>query len=257
VSIYYYVVEWDSDKLKWEDFRGQVLGPTDPATAPAESLRGLIFAKWKELDLKSEPNTGDNGVHASASPFEALAERVNWLGTSVDKDPFGKLLLRAGVPLGTVKDWCKDPRVTFGVPPMQITQGVFDTLEDLDSDWCLAQCQMIGLGEKKEPKKSDSEEIAKLKKQLEAFEPLQKAVMAIQAYVPTPMPKAPKGEAESKKGKEEAAKPKEEGKGGKKGKKQEEEKPPVREKRQEGGKGGKGGDASSSKGKGKGKGKGK
>ena len=27
----------------------------------------------------AKPNTGDNGVHASASPFEALAERMNWV----------------------------------------------------------------------------------------------------------------------------------------------------------------------------------
>jgi hypothetical protein len=73
VSIYYYIVEWESSKLSWEDFRGSVLGPTDPATASAKSCRGAILANWKELGLTSEPNTGDNGVHASASPFEAFA----------------------------------------------------------------------------------------------------------------------------------------------------------------------------------------
>jgi hypothetical protein len=31
------------------------------------------------LGLQYCPNVGDNGVHASASPFEALAERMNWL----------------------------------------------------------------------------------------------------------------------------------------------------------------------------------
>jgi len=51
-SVYYYVVEWDAAKLPWADFRGKVLGPTDPASAPADSLRGMILAKWKELDLK-------------------------------------------------------------------------------------------------------------------------------------------------------------------------------------------------------------
>merc|ERR1712232_185429 len=30
VSIYYYVVEWSPDDLAWADFRGKVLGPTDP-----------------------------------------------------------------------------------------------------------------------------------------------------------------------------------------------------------------------------------
>merc|ERR1711998_629379 len=33
LSIYYYVVEWDTDKLAWGDFRGKVLGPTDPVEA--------------------------------------------------------------------------------------------------------------------------------------------------------------------------------------------------------------------------------
>ena len=77
--IYHYVVEWDSSAVSWADFRGKVLGPTDPAEAPAGSLRGMIMGRWQELGLKSEPNVGDNGVHASASPFEALAERLNWL----------------------------------------------------------------------------------------------------------------------------------------------------------------------------------
>jgi len=39
-SIYYYVVEWESAKLPWADFRGKILGPTDPADAPSDSLRG-------------------------------------------------------------------------------------------------------------------------------------------------------------------------------------------------------------------------
>ena len=29
--------------MKWEDFRGKFLGPTDPAQAPAGSLRNLIY----------------------------------------------------------------------------------------------------------------------------------------------------------------------------------------------------------------------
>ena len=38
------------------------------------------LSRYKALGLTSKPNTGDNGVHASASPFEAMAERANWLG---------------------------------------------------------------------------------------------------------------------------------------------------------------------------------
>lgn len=78
-SIHYYVVEFDAEFLSWSDFRGKVLGPTDPKAAPSDSLRGKLFAQWQELGLAYEPNVGDNGVHASASPFEGLAERMNWL----------------------------------------------------------------------------------------------------------------------------------------------------------------------------------
>jgi len=41
-KISYYVVEWDENDLSWENFRGKALGPTDPADAPADSLRGMI-----------------------------------------------------------------------------------------------------------------------------------------------------------------------------------------------------------------------
>merc|ERR1712110_780137 len=85
-SIRYYTVEWDPSKLSWEDFRGKVLGPTDPKDAPKDSLRGEILADWESLGLSAEPNVGDNGVHASASPFEALAERLNWVGVKLEDD---------------------------------------------------------------------------------------------------------------------------------------------------------------------------
>mmetsp|Transcript_7975 Transcript_7975/g.26503 ORF Transcript_7975/g.26503 Transcript_7975/m.26503 type:complete len:334 (-) Transcript_7975:60-1061(-) len=139
--IEYFLVQWDSSKLSWEDFRGKVLGPTDPADAPADSIRGAIYSKWQSLGLKSQPNTGDNGVHASASPFEALAERMNWLGVSAEQDNFGKALISAGVSVDTIKAWSVDPQVTYG--PAPITTSLFDSLEDTDSAYCLALCTMI------------------------------------------------------------------------------------------------------------------
>lgn len=60
-----------------------VLGPTDPTAAPEGSLRNMILKDWEALGLAYEPNTGDNCVHASASPFEGLAERMNWLKADV------------------------------------------------------------------------------------------------------------------------------------------------------------------------------
>jgi len=144
VSIHYYVVEWDSADCSWEKFRAEVLGPTDPADAPASSLRGRIYREYKQLGLASQPNVGDNGIHASASPFEALAERMNWLGASLRDDSFGRLLLDAGISEKTINEWSVDPQVTYG--PIPIKKSLFDSLEDLDTDECLARCTMLNVG---------------------------------------------------------------------------------------------------------------
>lgn len=68
-------------------------------------------------------------MHASASPLEALAERANWLGASVEKDAFGRALLAAGLSQATVESWFSDPQVTVDGKK----QSLFDTLEDQDS----------------------------------------------------------------------------------------------------------------------------
>merc|ERR1719436_2105405 len=112
-SIHWFTVEWNSDDLSWEDFRGKVLGPTDPSTAPADSVRGTVYANWESLGLSAQPDTGDNGVHASASPFEGLSERLNWLGADLASDPFGSQLLSAGIPASTIKAWGVDPQVAI------------------------------------------------------------------------------------------------------------------------------------------------
>lgn len=135
-SIYFYTVEFDPATMPWSDFRGKVLGPTNPADAPADSLRGLIMKDWESLGLKAEPDTGNNGVHASASPFEGLAERMNWLGKECKSDPFGAALLEAGVPQDTINAWSIDPQVAgFG--------SLFDSMEDLDAPACIAKAKEI------------------------------------------------------------------------------------------------------------------
>merc|ERR1719199_803709 len=111
--IYYFETEFPSATLSWGDFRGKVLGGTDPKTAEAGSLRNTIYQDWTSLGLSSVPNTGDNGVHASASPFEALSERSNWLKTPISEDFYGRGLLAAGIPEATIAHWCNDPQVTF------------------------------------------------------------------------------------------------------------------------------------------------
>lgn len=135
-SIHCYVVEWNPKKLTWASFRNDILGPTDPAEAPEGSLRRTILEKFRELGLEAEPNKGDNGVHASASPFEGLAEKMNWLGKSINEDSFGKAMIESGIPIETIKAWSVDPRITI----VDGSKGsVFDALEDLDADACLAK----------------------------------------------------------------------------------------------------------------------
>lgn len=135
-TLHYYVVEFDPAKLSWAKFRGEVLGPTDPANAPADSLRGTLHSDWEKLGLEAAPNTTDNGVHASASPFEGLAERMNWLGRAAKDDIFGKKLLKAGVSEAMIKAWSVDPQVNLGDGKKG---SIFDQLEDLDVEPCAAK----------------------------------------------------------------------------------------------------------------------
>lgn len=143
-KIQWYTVSWPSDALSWDDFRGSVLGATDPSEAPKGSIRRSILDEYKKLGLASKPNTGDNGVHASASPFEALAERNNWLGKNVAEDSYGKGLIAAGVPLEVISKWSGDSQVSVeGETKEGNTMSVFDALEDLDADTVLAKVSKI------------------------------------------------------------------------------------------------------------------
>jgi len=133
-SIHCYEVQWSPKSLSWGDFRGKLLGPTDPSDGPEGSIRKSILDSWEDLGLTSVPNKGDNGVHASASPFEGLAEKSNWLGASISEDTFGAALIAAGLSEDTIKEWSVDPRVT---QPDGSMGSVFDSLEDMDAAECL------------------------------------------------------------------------------------------------------------------------
>jgi hypothetical protein len=114
---------------------GYIHSPTNPAEAPKGSIRRTIFDRYKKLGLKSVPNTSDNGVHASASPFEGLAEKSNWLGKKVDEDSFGKALLDVGLSKSKVTAWFKDPQIK--IDDSSASGSVFDALEDMDVEDCL------------------------------------------------------------------------------------------------------------------------
>jgi len=140
-SIRYFTVEWDEEKLSWEDFRGKVLGPTDPNDAPKDSLRGEILANWRELGLASQPNVGDNGMHASASPFEAMSERMNWLEKRCDQDSFCTAMKGAGFKEATINAWAVDPQVKINADGKK--GSLFDSVEDLDAKACLEKLKQL------------------------------------------------------------------------------------------------------------------
>lgn len=113
---------------------GSFYRPTDPSIAKEGSIRRTIFETYQRLGLTSIPNKSDNGVHASASPFEGLAEKCNWLGVEPQDDPFGKALLEAGIQSQRIAEWFKDPQVQT----TDSSKGsLFDTLEDMNVDECL------------------------------------------------------------------------------------------------------------------------
>jgi nucleoside diphosphate kinase len=139
-KIQWFDVEWDSKDNSWADFRGKVLGATDPVDAASGSLRRLIYEQWQTLGLNEEPNVGLNGVHASASPFEALAERMNWLSATIADDSFGSAAVAGGVSEAKIIEWTKDPQVALKSGGKG---SLFDQLEDQSVDECLATMQSL------------------------------------------------------------------------------------------------------------------
>eukprot|EP00492_Amphilonche_elongata_P005517 TRINITY_DN822_c0_g1_i1.p1 TRINITY_DN822_c0_g1~~TRINITY_DN822_c0_g1_i1.p1 ORF type:complete len:180 (+),score=44.23 TRINITY_DN822_c0_g1_i1:509-1048(+) len=138
-----YSVSWDQNDLSWEDFRQKILGPTDPSTAPADSIRGTIYRDWEKLGLEKQPNTGDNGVHASASPFEGLAEHMNWLKKEAKDCAFGQLMLKCGFSEQQIKDWGVDPQVQIDTKGAK--GSCFDALEDMNSFDCIMKAVELKL----------------------------------------------------------------------------------------------------------------
>lgn len=142
-SVHCFDIEWDGAVLSWQDFRGKVLGPTDPAAAPPGSLRRIIFDTYQDLGLSDVPNKGDNGVHGSASPLEGLGEKMNWLQRPIHKDSFGQALLAEGIPADLIKQWTLDPQVKLTQDDGSTRGSIFDALEGLDAPACLAKLKAL------------------------------------------------------------------------------------------------------------------
>lgn len=63
--------------MAWRDFHETVVGDEHPAAALEESIRGYLYDRAGVLEMLIDPV--DNILHASASPLDALAEKMTWL----------------------------------------------------------------------------------------------------------------------------------------------------------------------------------
>lgn len=134
-SVHYYCVEWDNVVSSWKDFRKKIVGSDDPSCAHPESLRATIYSDWKELGLAAPLDMASNGIHCSASAFEALVEISEWLKLSVENDRFGDELIRSGVSRDMLVDWMSNISVK-GKP-------VFDHMEDKGSRECVDTAKQL------------------------------------------------------------------------------------------------------------------
>ncbi len=112
-AIHWMVVQFDAEALPWQQFRADVIGTTNPASANPDSIRGMAHARADQLGIKVGYRA--NVIHASASPFEALVEQLCWIEHfKLTDDPLGSILADAGISPATVLAWRNtNPRVTF------------------------------------------------------------------------------------------------------------------------------------------------
>ncbi|CCW66893.1 unnamed protein product [Phytomonas sp. Hart1] len=136
-----YIISWPESVLSWSSFRKDVIGCTDPSKASPNSLRGMIYQDWKDLGLARRPSSTENGVHASASPLEAMIEQHLWLGTPLGQCGCSAFMLkRLGLSPAAWLSWALNPRVHIDGSPRRV--HIFDLLENKNThEFLLAALQ--------------------------------------------------------------------------------------------------------------------
>jgi len=141
-SVHAYVIQWNPSSLSWCDFNSKVIGAANPKAAEAGSIRRVLYESYEDFDINTEPRTETgNGLHASLSPLEALAEQCNWLQRNVNQVDYGRCLLGHGVPKSVILDWCDNLKVKL--PEMERGKKAFEVVRDLDSTPCTGR--LVGL----------------------------------------------------------------------------------------------------------------
>ena len=111
-EVAYLLIEWDGAQWTWADLVHRIVGDSDPALASPTSIRGTIYRHWESLNLPAAPSRVDNCVHASASAFEGMVDRVVWTpGATLQTDILGSRLLAARIPHHLCQKWMRNPLV--------------------------------------------------------------------------------------------------------------------------------------------------
>ena len=131
-SVYYMVLEWnanDSTSISWLKLRQSIVGVSDPSISDKDSLRYMLYSKWKDFELAKQPTIEDNCIHISASAFEACIDMLNWLQVPLLNDPLIQAMILSGVPFKLIGDWLANPQIKGNT--------IFDHFENLGFSCCL------------------------------------------------------------------------------------------------------------------------
>ena len=130
-KIYWFTLDFPEDKLSWADFRGKVLGATNPRRrggglgAPPDP-RGLAGPRPRRAPRHRRQRRARVGLAVRGSRRAAQLARRDGRGRHVRRGAASP----PGVAQGdAVVDWTTDPVVAGG--------SLFDALEDLDRTECL------------------------------------------------------------------------------------------------------------------------
>lgn len=123
------VLAFDERRLTWRGFRDDLIGATNPARAAPGSIRGTLYRRQAEFGVSVTYR--ENGIHASASAFEALTEKMLWLPDwPLAREPLWQALQPLGVTAPQLGAWRDaNPLVTLDGR----TDTLLDLLENLDT----------------------------------------------------------------------------------------------------------------------------
>lgn len=120
------VLEFDEAKLPWQSFRDDIIGSTNPAQAAANSIRGRLFRLQGELGISITYR--ENAIHASASAFEGLIEKLLWLPEwPLAEEPLWQELLPYNLSSDKLFAWQMENRL---VTIVNRTASLLDMLEN-------------------------------------------------------------------------------------------------------------------------------